>query len=200
MNATITLTTVSDRADAAIQALPADVDAVFVPPLLRFSNNQLKRLSDQLIERRLPSFALLSQPYMQLGTLMTGAGRSVDVTRSARRIALNLQSIALGKAPATLKVSLRQPQKLAINMATASAIGWSPRWQDLEGAVLLNEQGVDKAQTLRLVDALQRAIEAKLRLKVAEFAPLIGATDVTRARAGLRPQLGLASNANVVAR
>lgn len=194
----ISLVEVSDSANAALAAIPAAADAVFVPPLLRFSGAEVARLAELLIERRLPSFSLVSRPYLEQGILMTGAGRDVDVNRAARRIALNLQSILLGRDAGTLKVGLSQPQKLALNMRTARAIGYAPRWQDLEGAIVLHEDVGGDAEALTLVGALERALEANLALKVAEFAPLIAAAEVSDARAGLLPQVAANSSATAI--
>lgn len=187
-----------DDAAAVLEALPADIDAVYVPPLTRFSTPELEILGAGLIDRQLPSFSLQGKQYLEAGILMTGAGRQVDLTRAARRVALNLQSILLGEPAAKLKVSLSQPQKLAINMATARQINYSPRWQDLEGAIVLHADALDDQSATTLLQALQMSLERNLAFQVQAVAPLSAEAEREVARAALLPQLAATANATTI--
>ncbi|MEQ8493605.1 MAG: hypothetical protein RLW42_05215, partial [Gammaproteobacteria bacterium] len=178
--------------------LPAGVDAVYVSPLPRFDDAQLAALADGLAERGLPSYTLLGHEYLERGFLMSGAGRGVDHTRTARRVALDLQAIVLGEPAAALPVALAQPRKLAINLRTAEAIGYAPRWEELEGAVVVDRPAPAADTALSLVGALERALEASLQLRVSELEPLIANADQAERRAQLLPQIGLASSARVI--
>lgn len=191
---------VDGRAQPVIEALPGAADAVYVPPLPRLGSAELRALAEGLAARRLPSFTLVGQHYLEFGFLMTGAGRDVDLTRAARRVALNVQAILLGRAAESLKVALSQPRKLAINMPVARAIGFAPRWQDLEGAVVLGADDDDRTPTMTLVDALEHALGANLALRLSEIAPRIAAADVSSARAELLPSLGLGTGLSVIDR
>jgi outer membrane protein TolC/ABC-type uncharacterized transport system substrate-binding protein len=185
----ISLVPVEDDADAALAALPPGVDAVYIPPLPRVDETDMRQLAEQLIEKRLPSFALLGVDMLERGFLMTGSGRNVDVTRATRRVALNLQSILLGTDAGTLKVGLSQPQKLAINMRTARAIGYSPRWEELESAIVVNGEPAASGERFTLVEALQRTLSSNLALRIDDLDRAIAADQVQAARAGLLPQL-----------
>ncbi len=196
----ITMLPVADSAADLLGRLPANADAVYVPPLTRFARSEIETLARGLIERRLPAYALLGTPYVEAGLLMTGAGRDVDRTRAARRVALNLQAILLGADAGTLKVALEQPRKLAINMATARAIGYSPRWQDLEGAIVLNARADSAVATTTLIDALALALDDNLALQVARYAPDIAAAEARVARAALLPRLGMGAGTTVIDR
>lgn len=196
----IALVPVEDDAQAALAAMPPAVDAVYIPPLPRVNAANMRRLAEQLIEKRLPSFSLLGVDMLELGFLMTGSGRNVDVTRASRRVALNLQSILLGTDAGTLKVGLSQPQKLAINMRTARAIGYSPRWRELETAIIVNDEPAVTDERFTLVGALQRAIDSNLALRIDDLERAIAADQVTAARAGLLPRLSSAVTATTIDR
>lgn len=198
LGVSITVLPAADRAAPVVAQLPAATDAVYVPPLSRFSLAELEALAAAFAARGLPTFSLVGQPYIDAGFLMTGAGRDVDRRRAARRVALNLQSILLGEDAGALKVGLTQPRKLAINMAAARAIGYSPRWRDLEGAIVVNEAAGDDVAVTTLVAALRQALAGNPALKVSELAPLLAAADVRAARAGLLPQLGLGAGGSVI--
>ena len=179
---------VTETPSFGLAQLPADIDAIYVAPLLRFSRESLQQLADELIKRRLPSFSLLGREELELGLMATLGGRAVDNTRYARRIALYVQSILLGADPAELDVYLDQTPKLAINMRTARAINFSPKWQDMETAELLYNDADDDATTIGLVESMQRAIGENLSLRTAEINKILAIDDTNSARSALLPQ------------
>jgi len=187
----LTFLPVMDRLEEGLTAMPAGVDAVYVPPLLRFSEAEFKEFSQGLIELRLPGFSFLGRDELEMGLLATSRGRNIDTTRHARRIALHVQSILLGTNAADLKVDLEQPRKLAINMRTARAIGFSPKWKFIEIADLLYEDTGDTRRPMAMVEAIRRALEANLSLKISSLDAELAAHDVSNARAPLLPQLNI---------
>ena len=190
----IRLVPVGANASATLAAIPSDADAVYVPPLPRYDRAAMGELARGLVERGLPSFSLWGRDSLELGLLMTGTGRNVDVRRIARRIALNLQAILLGEDAGSLKVALRQPEKLAINMHTARAIGYSPTWETREQALLLYNEVESKGQNkLTLVEAMQTALANNLTLEIEKLSRDIAYDDVDRARSSLLPQIELRS-------
>ncbi|MEM7027004.1 MAG: TolC family protein [Pseudomonadota bacterium] len=182
---------VADNPVAAAEAIPADVDAVYIPPLLRFDLAIFKQLADKLIEKRLVSFSLLGREELEMGILATLSGREIDTLRYARRIALNVQSILLGTNAAELKVALDQPPKLAINMRTANAIGFSPTWESLEIADLLYADDIEESIKLGLVEAVQLAIKQNIALKVEELDVELSKTSVKSNLSPLLPQIDI---------
>jgi outer membrane protein len=194
----LTAVAADTRAADVLARLPATADAVYVPPLPRFDDSELAALAAGLVARDLPSYTLLGREYLAHGFLMSGAGHGIDEVRTARRVALDLQAITLGEAAATLPVALAQPRKLAINLNTAEAIDYAPRWEDLEGAVIVARPVAGPDAALGLVSALERALEANLQLRVSELEPLIANADQAERRAALLPQLGLAASARAI--
>lgn len=180
--------------------IPDDVDAVYVPPLLRFSEADFRKLSQSLIDKKLPGFSLLGRDELEMGLLATLSGREVDTIRYARRIALHVQSILLGSNAADLKVELDQPPKLAINMKTARAIGFSPKWQALETADLLYEEITNNKTPLSLVEAIQQSINANLALQIDKLNLELSIDDVENARSVLLPQLSLGAGVTQIDR
>ena len=186
---TVTVIKVGDSLDEAIAAIPATVDAIYITPLYRFSAGAIRRLSDALIERRLPSFSLYGVSEVEMGLLLANGGRSEDQIRVARRIALNIQRILLGERPRDVPVALQQAQRLAINMRTAEAIGYSPSYAVLTDAEQLFLDQTETGTPLALLDAMTEAVDANLGLRVAGFDPLLAGEDVRESRSALLPQL-----------
>jgi outer membrane protein TolC len=184
-------------ADSTLAAIPADVDAVYFTPLLRLDEEQIRRLAEGLIERRLPAFSGFSTRDVELGMLATNSP-DADIDRVARRTALNLQRILLGEPASTLPVTFARREELTINMATARALGTYPPWSLLTDARLLNEVRQEVARTISLDDAVREAQSANLDLRAAAQAVAAGAEEVRKARAPLLPQLDVLAQGLVI--
>ena len=182
---------VTDSVQQAISALPTDTDAVYVSPLLRFDREQMRLLAEGLIERRLPSFSLLGGAELDAGLLMTSSGRPGDTTKLARRLALDIQRILLGENAADIEVSFRESKRLAINMKTAKAIDFSPRYAILADAIRLYDDEVDGGEKMSLIEAMRQALIANLSLRSAALGPEIAQDETRVARSRLLPQIGV---------
>ncbi len=175
-------------ARSTLAAIPVDVDAVYFTPLLRLNDEEIQRLAEGLIERRLPAFSGFSARDVELGMLASNSP-DTDIDRLARRTALNLQRILLGEPAGSLPVTFARGEELTINMATARALGTYPPWSLLIDARLLNEVREKVTRTLSLDDAVRDAQTVNLDLRAAEQAVAAGAEEVRRARAPLLPRL-----------
>jgi len=184
-------TPVHDSLLAAVEAIPVDVDAVYVTPLLRFDDVSMRELADVLIQRKLKSFSLFGVTEVEDGLLMSNGGRAEDVLRVTRRLALNVQRILLGERPEDIPVYLQESRRLAINMTTAAAIGYSPRYAVLADAEQFAVGKTDEGESLALLDAMLEAVDANLNLKVASYDPLLADEERRIARSRLLPQFEL---------
>ncbi len=179
----------------ALAAIPGDVDGVLVGPLMRLDVEGMQALAQGFVDRRLPSFALLGRTELPYGILMTSGGREEDAVRYARRLALNVQRILLGDPPGEIDVRIAEPQRLAINMRTASAIGFFPRYAAIMDAETLFDDEFDEGEPLGLAEAMLEALQANLQLNVAAHDPLLARENRKLARAQLLPQLGIGAQA-----
>ncbi len=187
----LTFIPVSKNLGSALNEMPSDIDAMYVPPLLRFGNNEFQQFTQKLIALRMPSYSLMGRDELRMGLLATSSGRDRDTIRYARRIALLMQSILLGENAANLKVGLAQPEKLAINMQTARAIDFSPKWRFLETADLLYGDSLENLTLLTLTEAIEEAIALNLSLQVDRLDLELAKDSVTNSRSALLPQLNI---------
>ncbi len=181
----------TDTASSALALLPADAEAVYLPPLPRMSHSEYAKLIAGLRSRRLPSFALAGRQDVLKGVL-AGVAPESNLLRLARRVALNVQRILLGEDAGTLPVILEQPEHLVINMDTARAIGWYPNWRVLTEAERIETQATAGLRKLNLAQAVQEAIARNLNLQAVDRGVAAGAEEVKRARSVLLPQLDVA--------
>ena len=185
----ITLITGDSDINEITEQIPSTADAVFVAPLLRVDDTDIKILSNYIIEKKLPSYSFLGQRELELGLMATVAGRASDQVVFARRIATNVYRILLGTPAAELNVDFYEADRLSINMQTARAIGVSPRWVELEDAELLFDDVASNAPVLTLNQAMARALEANVDLQATRINDEISINDTGIARSFLLPQL-----------
>ncbi|MBT8136550.1 MAG: TolC family protein [Gammaproteobacteria bacterium] len=187
----IAMVAAGSSVEQILAGLPAQTEAVFVAPLHRLPADGIERLAAGLVARKLPSLSMLGRSEVDAGLLMTIGGLPADDTRFARRIGLNLQRILLGEDAGRIEVGFRLGRRLVINMHTARAIGYLPRWAVLIDAERLYDEEVQAADVLTFADAMREAVVANLSYRVSEFDTLIAAEDVRSARAAWLPRLDL---------
>ncbi len=168
--------------------LPPNSDCAVVTDLARLGPAAMDRLIAALIEKKIPSYSLLDSQLVERGLLMAEAPAS-DWRRLARRNALNMHAVLHGESAAHQPVEFRSKRRLTINMATARAIGISPRYNILNEALLLNEEEAPRGRRLTLAIVAAEAVAANLDLRAAELGVEAGQTDVKLARAKLFPQV-----------
>lgn len=184
---------VAESAQAALDAIPKDVDAVYLAAVVRLSSGEVEKLAKGFIERKLPSFSLSGMRHIEKG-ILSGIAVGIDEPRIRRRIALNVQRVLLGEDAGGLTVVMSRNERLAINMSTARAIDFSPTWAALTDAELVSSGRKEVARTLTLADAAKESIIANLDLAANEREVLAGEETVKIARANLLPTVNLSAN------
>lgn len=179
---------VGGSAAAAVAQIPEDTKAVMVGPLWQLTPDELKVLSDKLIDKKVAAFATSNFEFVEMGFFATTMPEGA-LEQVARQVAINIQEILLGENPATLPVAFSKGQKLAINMATARAINVYPSLDYMTGARLLNEQREDIERRVTLPQVVAEALAANLDLAAAERDVLAGSYGVGEAKSALLPQI-----------
>lgn len=170
--------------------VPAGTDAIFVAALPRMPEDSFRGLVNAINAAKIPSYSFAAVADVELGLLATNT-EPRDVYRQARLIALNMQSVMLGEAAEVQPIASAVKDKLTINLATARMIGLSPSFQVLNEAVLLNQDAQIYGQVLGLVDVADMALRQNQDLQAARFGLLASENEISRARSGLLPQVGL---------
>jgi hypothetical protein len=190
----LVLVPVGESAESALSQLPPDVEAVYLTPLNRMTEDELQRLIDGLIDRRIPSFSLIGRAEVEQGVL-AGSRPSMDYGQLARRIASNIQRILLGEDAGQLPAVVQEQGRLTINVATAAAIGYPIRWHVLTRAETVGEDQLPAGDPLTLDEAVSEALASNLNLRVRLREVAAAAENINRARARLRPSIEAAASA-----
>lgn len=171
-----------------LNSIPSDAEAVYITPLLRFSEPGFRELVEELNARKLPTFSLIGPQEVKQGVLASAAPSS-DIERIARRVALHVQRVLLGDDPGDLKVSFSEGERLTINMKTAYQVGVVPNWRTMTTADLINPEPEKGERHYTIKETMEQAIDANLSLRSSELNVEIGNQQVALARSGLLPQI-----------
>jgi outer membrane protein TolC len=182
---------VEDSIDAVFQNLPAQVDAVYVSPLLHIYDTWFDKLIDEFKRRKMPSFSILGIEEVKRGILATN--RPDIFPRVARRIALNVQRILLGEKPGEIPVFFAPGEQLTINMETARAINTFPKLSVLSEAELVYGEEVEAGQVLNLNTTVDEAIRVNLDVLAKISSVSAGSENIRLAWANLLPQLDISA-------
>ncbi|MFI5323524.1 MAG: ABC transporter substrate binding protein, partial [Thermodesulfobacteriota bacterium] len=181
-NIVITLVPAKGSVKETLSSIPPDAQAVYVTLIPVYSNSQIAELYDGLIEMKLPAFSMSGLGEVRAGALI-GLTPEHNLTREARRVALVVQSILLGNHAENYPVEYSEEELLSINMATASAIKFSPSWSILTEATLINEETAQKGRRLTLEEAVNESVDTNLDLLAANQFVSAGAQDIKLAMA-----------------
>jgi len=193
LGATVELLPLGESIQETLNQIDPKTDIVLGAHQTFLSTEDKLQIVHGLIERKLPSFAMAGKSDVELGYLMSSGQDDLDIKRLARRIALNVQSILLGESPSELPIYFTKKKQLTINMETARKIGFSPSFEMLEQATLINDD-FKIAESISLFDAVQRSLDANLNLKVKGKEVEVGLQDVRKAWAKLLPQINLSNS------
>ncbi|MEP1782235.1 TolC family protein, partial [Reichenbachiella sp.] len=187
----------NDSAPAVMTKLGNNIDAVYFFPSDRLGTEQYQQLINGVNEKGLLSFSLIGRPDVDKG-ILAGVAPSSNFELIARRIALNIQRIVNGEKASEMNVKLPYKEEVVINMATARQVDFSPSWETLAEAVLINELEDDIDRKINIFNAISEGIGQNLNIRIAENEVEISAEDVNIARANLLPEVTASASHTVV--
>jgi outer membrane protein TolC/ABC-type uncharacterized transport system substrate-binding protein len=178
---------VKDHDGKAIDKIPADLDAVMVAPLNGLDNEMRKKWIQALNERKLPTYALGDGAMVYEGILASSVEKG-DLSRRARRTALNILEVMRGAKAQEQPVDIERKSQLIINMQTARSIGVYPTFAVLSNAILLNKTE-EKEPSLSFSTVAKEAIRANLNIISAKLGVAANKENIAEVRSTLFPKI-----------
>jgi len=180
----------SEKTSSAVLAkLDDSFDAVYYFPSDNLSDVQYQELINGVNAKNLLSFSVMGRLDVDRGVL-GGVAPASNLDLIVRRIALNIQRIANGEKAKDLNVKLPQKEEFVINMETARMIDYSPSWEVLAEAVLINETRNDIERSITIYSAIAEGLDQNLDIYIAAKEVEIVTEDVKIARSSLLPEVG----------
>ncbi len=183
----IRLVPVGSQADMALDALPESTQAVYLTFLPTMSPDEQRLLVEALNDRGIPTFSQQGLPLVEMGVL---AGLAPDdEVRLARRMALQVQQLILGRAAVELPVLLQESDALVINGSTARRIGFSPTFAQKLEARWVSPHEPQERPTLSLEQSMLMAAERNVALDIERSRKDAAAQEHLKTRSLMLPQL-----------
>jgi len=190
---TVELIPIGKNIQEDLDKVSEDTDIVYVTPLFQQTKEQRKEIYDRLIIRELPSFASAGQDDVELGALF-GNSPPTDIKRFIRQIALDVQQIALGSNASEQFVNFAPNPALSINMKTANEIGYTPSWELLSKATIINSEESD-SHFFNISEIMDRAVKHNLSVVASEHQIELSEADLNKADALFLPQVHIGAEA-----
>ncbi|MEO0438606.1 MAG: TolC family protein [Pseudomonadota bacterium] len=167
--------------------LPAGTDAVFMLPQLGRTSAQRSLQVNDALSLRIPVLSTSGTEDAEAGFLYSVA-LIPSAAQLAKRLALDVRDIALGRDPGDLLVALTPRDRLTVNLATARAINANVPFDVLFEASAIGDLS-ESTQQLSLRDIILEALRKNLDLAVAQEDLLSAYEDTKLSRSALLPQL-----------
>lgn len=178
---------VNERDKDITDKIPVDLNALMLTSLSSVDTRVRKQWIKTINDRKLPTYALGDGTMIYEGALASSAEKD-DLSRRARRTALNMLAVMRGKKVEEQPVLIEQKRQLMINMQTAPAIGVYPKFSVLDNAILFNETA-EKEPKLSLTTIAKEAIRANLSIIGAKLGVAANKENIAEVRSVLFPQI-----------
>lgn len=155
-----------DRVDELLSQLGEGIEAIYLTTLSNLSQKDYQDLIDGINEKKIPTFSMMGHEDVARGVL---AGLTPELLpKIARRIALNLNQIAIGESPNNLPVFLILKERLLLNMLTAQKIGIEFDIKVLLFTDTINEDLVNKGAPITLDEAMKMGMDLNVDVDIAQ--------------------------------
>lgn len=187
LNTDYQLILMQQNVDATMREIGQETDAVFIGIPFGLSVPMIEDLSEQLIQKKLPSFSLLGN-HVERGILSSFSDAN-SREKLMRKVAV-LADMALGGSDlADAKVSVNYNKKLFLNINTAEQIDYSPPFDVLFTAEIVGREAAGPANTWTLEEVVSKSLEQNLNIQLAEKDVALSQNDVRFARSQYLPRL-----------
>jgi outer membrane protein TolC len=190
LNTVINFLEVEKGTEVLLSGMCKDCDAVYIAMPLETSENFIKNLSDQLIEKKLPSFS--SNKWHVDNGIMASLTVDNAHTQIYRRISIMIDDALSGIPIEEQSVDLNTKEELYINMSTARKIHFFPKFKHLFVANFVKDEA-DVTNTYSLSEIMSMAIDNNVSIKVSNKELELTMQDIAEAKTRLMPTVELSA-------
>lgn len=186
---------VFDKPEDILEQLEG-IDAIYLAGGFRFNDDQIREISDELIKRKIPSFAALDARAVQIGLLASNQKTKIT-DRIIRRTALEVESFINQTGDSDLSLYMDSEKELTINFNTAEKLELPLRYSIMASTNAigsLDSLAAEKRYTLKMV--FDEALENNLGINAVEKDVELATQDVKSATSSYLPSLNAGASAN----
>ncbi|MEM1405749.1 MAG: TolC family protein [Bacteroidota bacterium] len=187
-NSEINLVLAGDNIEQSLQTIPDGTDAALVASIYEFDDAQVEEIAQVLVNKKIPSYTL-RKDYVSMG-IMSSVTADDGYGSLIRKLAIMIDEIGLGVPVENLSVTLDYKKQLFLNLETTYKIGYSPSFQSLFTANLINSDfGDEEITTYGLSELMKKALEVNLGIQISQKDIELVEQDVKTANSDYLPTL-----------
>ncbi|GEM_PF-1216250 len=190
LKAVINFLEVEKGATVMLSGMCKDCDAVYIAMPLETSDSFITDLSDQLIDKKLPSFS--SNKWHVDNGIMASLTVDNAHTQIYRKIAVMIDDVISGIPIEEQSVNLNTKEELYINMSTARKINFFPKFKHLFVANFVKDS-VDMSDSYTLSEIMSMAIDNNVSIKVSDKDLELTMQDISEAKTRFMPTVELSA-------
>lgn len=187
LSTSIDIIPITGDVSSVITSLPEDVDAVYLTVLYDKGPAEFKIIADELKKRKLPSFSG-SKWHVDYGVLACISDEN-GFDQIIRKLSIMVDESLSGTSLATMPVIVNNKEEFYLNIQTAKAIDFSPPFEILFTANLINKE--EELPTYSLEEIMERALKANLDIQISYKDIELSEQDIRSAKTSTLPTLDL---------
>ena len=173
-------------------------DSMYLAGGFYLLDDEIKELSDNLIERKMPSFTVTSVKDVKTGLMASNHDES-ELNQFFRRIALTVENVVTGGELANAPVKLKVDAELTINYNTAEKIELPLKYSLIATTNLIGNPTLKRSdKKYNLIEVMQEAIAENLNLQTFKQDVLLSEEDTRLAKSNYLPNISVGANGGYV--
>lgn len=178
---------------SSLKKIPEDSDAVFVAIPFELIEEDIQQISKYLNQNKIPSFSM-NRWHVDAGILACLSSNN-GFDQIIRKTAIMVDGAIRGELLADMPVAINTRKELSLNMATAKKIGFSPTFETLFTANLLNDEEQLSSKTYSLESIIGKALETNLNIQISQKDIKYSQQEIKNAKSQFLPDVNLSATA-----
>lgn len=180
----------------SLSKLKEETDAVYLALPYELEPSEIKQIAEELKKRKIPSFSM-SQYHVELGILGSVAEDN-DIEQIIRKIGIMADEAINGINLANMSVLLNHKSELYLNVKTAEAIGFSPTFDVIFTANLINKEEENTGKQYTINEIIDIAVQENLKIKISQQDVLLAARNTQEAKSNFLPDASVSGTGVVI--
>ncbi|MEM8896122.1 MAG: TolC family protein, partial [Bacteroidota bacterium] len=175
----------------SLENIPDGTDAAVIGSIYEIDDDQIGPLAQILIDKKIPSYAL-RKDYVEKG-IMASVTADDGYGALIRKLAIMVDESRQGTPLEDISVNLNNKNQLFLNVETANKIGYSPSFETLYTANLINNDTDESRSTVyNIQDLITMAFEENLGIQITQKDVELAEQDVKTATSEYLPTADVA--------
>jgi outer membrane protein TolC len=166
-----------------------DIDSMYLAGGFFLSDDDIQRLANKLIEKKIPSFTLNSINQVEIGIMASHQAKG-DIEQFFRRIALTVDDYISGTPLAEMPVFIDYTPQLTMNYNTAEAIGVPIKYSLISDTDFVgNFNNILSKNKFNLIDIINQVLSKNLNLKASNLDVELSQLNLKSAKNNYKPSI-----------